>query len=117
MAAAREGVARAERELALHPENPRPAYLGAGGLAILGEIDRAKEWAARALTIDPDDILTQYNGACFYAIVGDYERAIDLLLAVLPRAGRQTKEWVKYDLDFDPLRTNPRFAKVLELIG
>ena len=117
MAAAREGVARAERELALHPENPRPAYLGAGGLAILGELDRAKEWAARALTIDPDDILTQYNGACFYAIVGDHERAIDLLLAVLPRAGRQTKEWVKYDSDFDQLRTNPRFAKVLELIG
>jgi adenylate cyclase len=117
LAAAREGVARAERELALHPENPRPAYLGAGGLAILGEIDRAKEWAARALAIDPDDILTQYNGACFYAIVGDQERAIDLLLAVLPRAGRQTKEWVKYDSDFDSLRSNPRFARVLELIG
>jgi adenylate cyclase len=117
LAAAREGVARAERELELHPENPRPAYLGAGGLAILGEIDRAKEWAARALTIDPDDILTQYNGACFYAIVGDYERAIDLLLAVLPRAGRQTKEWVKYDSDLDPLRPNPRFANVLALLA
>ena len=117
MAAAREGVARAERELARHPENPRPAYLGAGGLAILGEIDRAKEWAARALAIDPDDVLTQYNGACFYAIVGDYERAIDLLLAVLPRAGRQTKEWIKHDSDLDPLRGNPRFVKVLELIG
>ena len=117
MIAAREGVARAERELALHPENPRPAYLGAGGLAILGEVDRAREWAARALTIDPDDVLTQYNGACFYSIVGDYERAIDLLLAVLPRAGRQTKEWVKYDSDFNPLRDHPRFAKVLELIS
>jgi len=117
LAAAREGVTRAERELELHPENPRPAYLGAGGLAILGEIDRAKEWAARALTIDPDDILTQYNGACFYAIVGDNERAIDLLLAVLPRAGRQTKEWVKYDSDLDPLRANPRFAQVLALLA
>jgi adenylate cyclase len=116
MAAAREGVARAERELALHPENPRPAYLGAGGLAILGEFDRAKEWAARAIAIDPEDVLTQYNGACFYAIVGEHERAIDLLLAVLPRAGRQTKEWVKRDSDLDPLRTNPRFAKVLELL-
>ncbi len=116
LAAAREGVARAERELALHPENPRPAYLGAVGLAALGEIDRAKDWAARAIAIDPEDVLTQYNGACLYSIVGDQERAIDLLLAVLPRAGRQTREWVKYDSDLDPLRANPRFAKVLELL-
>ncbi|KAB2849496.1 MAG: tetratricopeptide repeat protein [Hyphomicrobiaceae bacterium] len=115
--AAREGVARAERELTLHPENPRPAYLGAGGLAILGEIDRAREWAARALAIDPDDVLTQYNGACFYAMIGEHEKAIDLLLAVLPRAGRQTRDWVKHDSDFDPLRSHPRFAEVLELIG
>ena len=114
--AAREGVRRAERELMLHPENPRPAYLGAGGLAILGELDRAKEWAARALIIDPDDVLTQYNGACFYAITGEHDRAIDLLLAVLPRAGRQTKEWVKHDSDLAPLRALPRFSQVLDLL-
>ncbi|POH34927.1 MULTISPECIES: hypothetical protein [Sinorhizobium] len=46
--AAREGVARAEREFMLRPENSRAAYLGAVGLAALGELDRAKEWAARA---------------------------------------------------------------------
>jgi adenylate cyclase len=116
ISAAREGVARAERELALHPENPRPAHLGAVALAELGELDRARDWAARAITIDPDDVLTQYNGACFYSLVGDHDRAIDLLLAVLPRVDRQTKEWVKYDSDLNPLRTNPRFAKVLELL-
>lgn len=115
--AAREGVARAELELTLHPENPRPAYLGAIGLVVLGEFDRAKEWAARALAIDPDDVLTQYNVACFCSLVGEYERAIDLLLGLLPRAGHQTKEWVKHDSDLDPIRDNPRFGKVLELIG
>ena len=116
ISAAREGVARAERELALHPENPRPAHLGAIALAELGELDRARDWAARAIAIDPDDVLTQYNGACFYSLVGDHDRAIDLLLAVLPRVDRQTKEWVKYDSDLNPLRDNPRFAKVLELL-
>ena len=115
-AAAREGVVRAERELMLHPENPRPAYLGAVGLAALGELNRAKEWAARALAIDPDDVLAQYNVACFYSLVGEHERAIDLLLELLPRAGRQTKEWVKHDSDFNPIRSHPRFAKVLELL-
>jgi adenylate cyclase len=114
--AAREGVARAERELTLHPGNPRPAYLGAVGLAVLGELDRAKEWAARALAIDPDDVLAQYNVACFCSLVGEHERAIDLLLGLLPRAGRQTKEWVKHDSDLDPIRSHPRFPKVLELL-
>ncbi len=68
--AAREGVARAERALALHPENPRPAYLGAVGLAALGELDRAKDWAERALAIDPEDGLAKYNVACFYSLAG-----------------------------------------------
>ena len=45
------------------------------------------------------------------------EKAIDLLLSVLPRAGRQTKEWVKYDSDLDPIGSNPRFAQVLALIS
>ena len=115
--AAREGVARAERELMLRPENPRPAYLGAVGLAALGEFDRAKEWAGRALTIDPDDRLAKYNVACFYALEGEHERAIDLLVELLPRATHETKRWVKYDSDLDAIRSHPRFQTVLELLG
>lgn len=114
-AAAREGVARAERELVLHPENARPAYLGAVGLATLGEIDRAKEWAARALAIDPEDVLTRYNVACFCSLVGEHDRAIDLLLELLPQSGRQTKDWVLHDSDLDAVRAHPRFAAVLAL--
>src|SRR5436190_4076857 len=57
----RKAIERAESELTLHPENPRAAYLGANALATLGEKDRAREWAARALAIDPDDVLIQYN--------------------------------------------------------
>jgi adenylate cyclase len=115
-AAAEEGVLRAERELVRHPANPRPAYLGAVGLAALGQLDRAKDWAARALAIDPEDVLAQYNVACFYSLAGEHEKAIDLLLALLPRAGRQTKEWVKHDSDLNPIRSHARFAGVLELL-
>jgi adenylate cyclase len=113
---AREGVARAERELTLHPENPRPAYLGALGLAALGELDRAKEWAGRALAIDPDDGLAKYNVACFYSLVGEHERAIDLLVELLPGATHERERWVKHDSDLDPIRSHPRFPKVLELL-
>ncbi|GEC34270.1 adenylate cyclase [Sinorhizobium fredii USDA 205] len=115
--AAREGVARAERELILRPENSRAAYLGAVGLAALGELDRAKEWAERALAIDPDDRLAKYNVACFYSLEGEADRAIDLLVELLPRATHETKRWVKYDSDLDPIRSHPRFPKVLELLG
>ncbi len=115
--AAREGVARAERELVLRPENARAAYLGALGLAALGELDRAKEWAGRALTIDPDDRLAKYNVACFYSLEGEHERAIGLLVELLPCATHETKRWVKYDSDLDPIRSHPRFLEVLQLLN
>jgi adenylate cyclase len=115
--AARKGIERAEQELNVHPENPRPAYLGASALVTLGETDRAKEWLARALAIDPDDALTQYNAACIYARLGEAEAAFDLLEHFIPHANHENKAWIKHDSDFDPLRDHPRYQKILELIG
>src|SRR6266536_2530140 len=116
--AARKGIERAEQELNVHPENPRPAYLGASALVTLGETDRAKEWLARALAIDPDDALTQYNAACIYARLGEAEAAFDLLEDFIPNAAHELKRgWIKHDSALDPLRSHPRYQKVLELIG
>src|SRR6266487_3879195 len=116
--AARRGIERAESELTLHPENARPAYLGAAALVTVGDKDRAREWASRALSIDPDDVLTQYNVACVYSLLGDIERAFDLLDRLLPKAGHELKHgWIKHDSDLDPLRDHPRYHKILELIG
>ena len=115
-AAARKVVEIAEQELGRHPENPRPAYLGAGSLIELGERDRAREWISRAMATDPDDVLTQYNVACVYSKLGELEVAFDLLERLLPHANHETKSWVRYDPDFDALRTQPRYAKVLELL-
>ena len=115
--AARRGIERAERELTLHPDNPRPAYLGAAALVTLGQNDRAREWLARTLAIDPDDILTQYNAACIYSRLGEIDTAFDLLERLLPHANHETKAWIKHDSDFDPLRDHPRYQKILELTG
>ncbi|MDQ3314868.1 MAG: tetratricopeptide repeat protein [Verrucomicrobiota bacterium] len=114
--AARKGLVRAQRDLVTNPENPRPAYLGAGALAVLGERDRAKEWASRALAIDPDDILTLYNVACVYALLGEIDPAIDLLERLLPHANHETKAWVKHDSDLGAIRTHPRYRNLLDLI-
>jgi adenylate cyclase len=116
-AMARVCIERAQAELIQHPENPRPAYLGALALIALGELDRAREWLARALAIDPDDLLTQYNAACVHARLGDYEIAFDLLEKLLPHANHETKSWVKFDSDFESLRALPRYQTVLKLIG
>jgi len=114
--AARKGVKLAERELTLHAEDPRPAHLGIAALLELGENDRAREWISRALAIDPDDPLTQYNLACGYTHLGDLDAALDLLERSLSRAGAEIRQWIKHDSDLDPLRSHPRFQKVLELI-
>jgi adenylate cyclase len=116
-AMARLCVERAQAELVQHPEIPRPAYLGATALIGLGDIERAREWLSRALAIDPDDLLTQYNAACVHARLGDSEQAFDLLERLLPHANHETKSWVKFDSDFETLRSLPRYAKVLALIG
>ncbi len=116
-AMARKVVEIAERELTLHPENPRPAYLGAGALMELGERDRARDWLERATAIDPDDVLTQYNVACVHSKLGNLEVAFDLLERLLPHANHETKSWIKHDSDFDALRAHPRYQKILALIG
>jgi adenylate cyclase len=61
------GVDRAEYALHSRPDVPLSAALGACALTRLGERQKAREWAARALTIAPDDPLTQFNTACAYS--------------------------------------------------
>jgi adenylate cyclase len=111
------GVKRAEEFLRLHPESSIPAQMGAVALAALGERDRAKEWIALALAIEPDDSNAQYNAACTYAQLGEIERAIDVLDVWLPQVKSDAKLWFMNDSDLDPIRSHPRYAKLLELAG
>jgi adenylate cyclase len=115
--AARKGIRLAERELALHPEDPRPAHLGIAALIELGETERAREWIARALVIDSDAPLTQYNVACGLTKLGDIDAALDLLERSVPRLGPELTEWIKHDSDFEALRDHPRYQKILKQIG
>ena len=53
--------------------------IGAGALIRIGELSRAREWAADALMIAPDDPVTLYNVACDYALLSDVDRAMEVL--------------------------------------
>ncbi|MCP5090470.1 MAG: adenylate/guanylate cyclase domain-containing protein [Gammaproteobacteria bacterium] len=108
---ARIGLKRAEKILEDYPDNQRAYYLGAHGLGVLGEKDRAYEWIERALALDPNDLATQYNSACFYATVGEIEKALDCLEnSVISRT------WIENDSDLDSVRDHPRYQAVLDAL-
>ena len=110
---ARLGIKRAEEALRLHPESSRPAQMGAGVLAAMGETERAMEWTEHALAIDPDDNTARYNAACTYVQIGELDRAFDVLEVWIEHAGWDQKAWLKVDGDLDPIRDHPRYASLL----
>jgi tetratricopeptide (TPR) repeat protein len=112
-AATREGIRRAERALMLNPNDGRALSLGSGALFHDGQIERALEWSRRCLELYPDDMSTLINGACLYAKLGQKEEAISLLERVFAR-GWGKRDWVEQDPDYDILRDDPRFKKLLD---
>jgi len=113
---ARLGIKRAEEAMRLHPENSRPAQLGAPTLARLGETERAKEWLERALFLDPDEPIATYNAACTYAQLGEVDRAFDALQKWSLRRGLEMELWLDTDADLDPLRKDARFITLVQTI-
>jgi adenylate cyclase len=116
-AAARKTVALAEPELVSNPEDPRPAVAGALALLELGETEKAKDWTRRAQAIESEDVGALYNIACVYSHLGEPERAFELLERVVSNGRPIWRDWIKNDSDLDPIRSHPRFQKLLERIG
>ena len=102
-----------KRALASDSNDVRALYLGAGMLGVLDRDEEANEWALRAEQIYPDDQPTLYNLACFHAVAGRGEKALDLLERGAD-LGWNRWEWASQDADLDSIRTNPRFARLLE---
>ncbi len=109
----RRGVRIAEEHLRLRPDDARAFYMGANGLVALGETVRGLEWADRALALDPDDAMLLYNIACIKAMAGAREEALDCLERAL-RAGMQNRGWLEHDSNLDSIRSDPRFAELMQ---
>jgi adenylate cyclase len=81
-----------------------------GALAVLGEAERAREWAERAILLDPDNVNLRYNFACtLITDLHDFEAALDMLAPRFETMGIEVLNWVKSDPDLDPIRDHPRF--------
>ena len=116
-AAARKTVELAERELILHPEDPRPAIAGALALLELGEKDRAKDWTTRAQAIEHEDPISLYNIACVYSHLGECDAAFDLLERVIRNGRPFWRDWIENDSDLDGLRNHPRYPRFVALLN
>ncbi len=108
----REGVRRAEHALALDPKDPRALSLGASGLFHDNQKARAREWCRGAVELYPDDMGVLINAACLSAKLGLKEEALDYLERVFAR-GWGKRGWIEHDPDYDIVRDEPRFKRLL----
>jgi len=111
--AARRSLARIEKEIALRPDNTHAMALGVGDLAYLGEKERAKEWASRVLIIQPEDAGDYHNLACALVQLNELDGALDLLERYTPKMAPERIDWIKRDIDLEPLHHDPRFQALI----
>jgi serine/threonine protein kinase/tetratricopeptide (TPR) repeat protein len=111
-ASRRRGIAVAEQHLELNPDDPRAWYMGANGWVGLGEIECGLTWAGRAMDMEPKDSMVLYNVACIYALAGKKDEALETLELAIDE-GLTQKDWLIHDSNFDPVRADPRFQRLL----
>jgi adenylate cyclase len=112
--AAQRTLARAEKIVAVEPDNGSAMSFIVTALAALGEVERAKDWIERAMLLDPNNRNMAYNFACTLASnFRDAEGALDVLEPLFEHIGLQGLNWAKVDSDFDSLRELPRYKAIV----
>ena len=112
-AAAAKALARIEKIVSDEPGHSRAIGMGVYALAILGQGERAVEWATRARLIDPDNANLHYNLACAMSTLGEKDRALSILEDVAERSSPGMLSWIEADSDLDPVRGDPRFDAMI----
>jgi adenylate cyclase len=107
-------VSEAQKALDQDPSNGAALGIIAGGYAVIGETERAREWIDRAMLIDPDNLTMRYNFACILAAhLNDPDAALKLLGRILVNAPETYARGAETDPDFDNLRDDPRFQSMI----
>ncbi len=112
--AAERTLVRVEKIIAHEPDNGSALGMGIGALAFLGQAERAKEWAARAMLLDPENSNMRYNIACTLILdLGEIDAGLDLLEQALTKFGKDRLAHAKIDPDFESVRDHPRFKAMI----
>ena len=102
-----------EKYIDLHPDDSRALAFGAYALAETGNVERARDWAARALEASTDEPAIIYNIGCLHCLLGEYDTAIDYLERSVEH-GYGHRRWLEHDSDLASLAEMPRFQALLD---
>ncbi len=109
-----------EEQLRNTPEDAqRHVFLGLA-LAYLGRKEEAIREGERGVSLAPvakdaeEGPYFQFELVRIYTLVGEPEKALDRLEPLLKIPSDLSPGWLKIDPAFDPLRTNPRFQKLVD---
>jgi adenylate cyclase len=111
--AAQRTLARAERITTQEPDNGLALGYVVMSLCTLGQAERAKDLAKRAMLLEPENLTMRYNFGCGFTALGEFDAALDLLGPVFERDAAETVNWAKVDPDLDALREHPRFKSMM----
>ena len=116
-AAHRRSLAQCERILAEEPDHGAAMGFLVTSLASLGQADRARDWARRALLFDPDNPRLHYNLACAMATLKDVDMVVTLIDPLIDKVGPGMLRWIGTDNSLDPIRKHPKFIELSERIA
>ena len=102
-----------EKAIVAEPDHGLAIGWGVSALVALREVDRAKEWTARARLLDPDNTNLNFNLACNMVTLGEFDTALELLGPIITRAQRQNLLWFESDTTLDPIRGDPRYQALV----
>jgi adenylate cyclase len=107
-------VSEAEKAVEQDPSNGGALGILAGGHALLGAQETAREWMERAVLIDPDNLVMRYNFACVLAgHLLDTDSALNMLEPMMAAATEFHVRIAQTDPDLDVIREAPRFRAML----
>ncbi len=111
--AAQRTLDRVEKVIATEPDNASAMGFAVGAHSTLGNVERARDWAKRAMLLNPDNKNMRYNFGCAYVRLGLIDEAFDLLEGVTAASGIEHINWTKRDSDLDPIREHPRYKAMI----
>ena len=88
--AAQRPLARAEKITTQEPDNGLALGYVVMSLCTLGQAERAKDLAKRAMLLEPDNLTMRYNFGCGFTALGEFDAALDLLGPVFERDAAET---------------------------
>lgn len=107
-----EALADFNRSLELRPDYPLTLYNRGTTYAKLKKYDEAIVDFSRALELRPGHSYTLYNIACAFSLCEKPDEALDYLKKAVTQE-KQFREDAKTDEDFDNIRKDPRFKKLV----